>query len=413
MTMNEHSPYVKASFYSSFFDPSEKKKLSRFSGLPVSPINHGFLQTPLWLSKPTFSTPKKPPQKQSNSAALQQAIYILPKSPSNVSIYLQVPQFRSMSFLLRCGHVSRLVENWLCNPMDQLKKAASVPLSQDHRRESSSLLSILPSSFSSDAASQSGSLSVIKRTCSNHLSSSLTVHIQERTLEFEYTHVPSSLTIVCVTYHLGHVSLSVNQVESLDILLSSHALNSFLIKCQLQLNHPVTIHQTEQYYRSPLPMICDFEYNNLENPSIVMDTQVSNTLFRHSPLYIEEISIDTTQSTIRRCIEDGEHHMVDKEDMPTTGFMHYQETYQEEDDDEESGLYSSSEEFSLIDEDDHDQDLQDDIYYEDAYERAQAALLRLAQDTLQYIQSSSQGALAEGLNSLEQKLYDYCRKQTV
>jgi hypothetical protein len=392
MTMNDHSPYVKASFYTSFFDPSQKKKLPRFTGLPVSPINRTFLQTPLWLNKSSTPTP----------AALQQAVYILPKSPSNVSIYLQVPQFRSMALFLRCGHVSQLVENWLCNPMDQLKKkAASVPLSQDHHRNTSSLNSLPSSSLQSNLSVVKRDSTMMMRRRNSNLISSMTVYIQEHIMEFEYTHVPSSYTIVCVTYHLGHISLSVYQVESLDILLSLQALNSFLIKCQLQPEHPVTIHS----YRPSLPMICDFEHNPPENPPLLLD--MPKPIFpRLSTLRIEEVSLDTTEASI--CIEEG---LVDKQDMPTAGFVHYQDMYQEDDDDddEESGLYSSSEEFSLIDDD--DQDLQEDIY-EDPYERAQAALLRLAQDTLQYIQSSSQGAFTEELNSLQSKLYDYCQRQT-
>lgn len=426
--MDDHSPYVKASFYTSFFEPSKKKKLLQFTGLPVSPINHTFLQTPLWLTKPTLpSTPKsekKPSKKQSNSGTLKQSIYVLPKSPSNVSIYLQVPQFRSLSFFLCSGHVSPLVENWLCNPMNNLKKAASVPLSQGHdpHHNSSSLLNILPSVPNTEP--QRSSLSVAKRDYSmvrgSNLSS-VTVHIQEHIMKFEYAHVPSSFTIVCVTYHLGHVSLSVYQIESLNILLSSHALNSFLIRCQLQPKHPVTIHQFELYrhHRLPLLMICDFEYNSrdhladvqIDSSLLVMD-MYHNTVRRPSILHIEEVSMDTTQSSIQHCIEEGEHQMVHKEDMPTADFVHYEELYQEDDDDDDTefGFYSSSEEFSLIDEDDRDQDPQNDVH-ENAYERAQSALLRLAQDTLQYIHSSSQGALTEGLNNLEHKLYDYCRNR--
>lgn len=433
MTVN--SSVATASFFTSFNSNKRRPSL----GLPTSPLNRSFLQSPLWN---TITTTTKPTEKKTNSSKkkqgkqpqqqqqLQQAIYVLPKSPSNVSIYLQLPTFRSLSVMMRCGHVSRLVENWLCNPMDQLKRNAERAYQQQQQqqqqnkekritRKRSSSLCIMPAAAQQDALPSASSSTPLVRQNSTPVVndslvryqknpyqpiSSLFIHFQtgqqSQPMEIQYNHVPCLFTIVCVTYHCGSVSVSINQIESLDFLSSTARMNPFLVKCDLLPNHPVTIHQLTSSYA--VPQICDYAATVVEEivpESLpVVETIENNT--HPAPHLVDQ------QVTICRPEEEASSYFIESPEKPLTPsqLMHLQERYhEEEEDDDESCLYSSSEEFSVLD--DLDTEGEEEVSEENA---AQAALLRLVQDTLEYIQSSG-GALSDELNQLEYKLYNYSR----
>jgi hypothetical protein len=429
--MNNHNNkllFSSASFYTSFLPNKDNKSFGN---------QRQFLQSPLWQSisnthKPNNSKSDKTKHQLSDVAknTLQQAIYILPKSPSHVSIYLQLPKFRSLSVLMRCGHVSQLVENWLCNPMEQLKRNAeknqqyTINHKQYRRRgSSSSPLCIMPSS-SSTTTSEAGLLSVVNhknalvssyRKYDDMFLSSVSVHFQipheqQEHLKIQYANVPCLFTVVCVTYNCGTISLSVNQIDSLDFLLSPNTMNPFLVQCNLVPQHPVTVHQlvpsSSSIYHQQL-QICNFE-NNLpqhEEESKVTQMMDSNELcdcnISKTEPWIKELH--ATVSTIQE-----EENLDDQKvitQTPIVELLHFKETllYEQEDDDEESGMFTSDEDFSLIDEED-DMTEYDDNYH---YFKAKSALLELVQDTLKYIQSSG-GALTDELNNLKPKLYDYC-----
>ncbi|CAO3635848.1 unnamed protein product [Mucor hiemalis] len=414
MTVN--SSTATASFFTSFNSNKRRPSL----GLPTSPLNRSFLQSPLWntittTTKPIDKSSKKKQGKQpQQQQQIQQAIYVLPKSPSNVSIYLQLPAFRSLSVMMRCGHVSRLVENWLCNPMDQLKRNAERAYQQQNKdkritRKRSSSLCIMPANNEEIVPSKSTPLvrqthtpvvnnSLVRYQKNTYQPlSSLFIHFQagqqSQPMEIQYNHVPCLFTVVCVTYHCGSVSVSINQIESLDFLSSSSRMNPFLVKCDLHPNHPVTIHQLTSSY--PLPQICDYAAATVEE------------VVEMSPLTVEAIENSTTfypeQVTICRPEKDPSYFVESPEKpLKHSELIHMQELYGEEDDDDESCLYSSSEEFSVLD----DLDTEEDEPTEE--NAAQAALLRLVQDTLEYIQSS-RGAVSDELNQLEYKLYNYSR----
>ncbi|KAK4510536.1 ATP-binding cassette transporter snq2 [Mucor velutinosus] len=408
-----------ASFYTSFL--SDKGESNSFGH------HRQFLQSPLW--KPISSThqPAKEDEKKQATAvarqaaknALQQAIYILPKSPSHVSIYLQLPKFRSLSVLMRCGHVSQLVENWLCNPMEQLKRNAEKNQhyrlhqqrpNRPRRTSSSAPLCIMPSSTTSEA----GLLPVVSHENAvvpayRKHESTVSVHFQipheqQEHMEIRYANVPCLFTVVCVTYHCGTVSLSVNQIDSLDFLLSPNTMNPFLVQCNLVPQHPVTVHQlvpsSSSVYHQQL-QICDFEdvssQQTKECPAIEED---SNEFYLNPEPRIREL-----HTTIQEDDEALDHQKTLLQ-TPAVELLHYKETLlyqQENDDDEASGMFTSDEDFSLIDEED---DIPEDgsNYH---YHKARSALLELVQDTLQYIESSG-GALTDELNNLAPKLFDYC-----
>lgn len=362
MTVNNTtSSFNTASFFTSF-TCSKKPSL----GLPTS---HSFLQSPLWN---TSITTTKLPQQKKKKQELQQAIYVLPKSPSNVSIYLQLPAFRSLSVLMRCGHVSRLVENWLCNPMEQLRRAAS---------KQSSIMSV-----SDKEEEDTGTLSVVNNnSLVPYHPNTLFIHFQQQSepMKIQYNSIPCLFTIVCVTYHCGSVSISINQIESLDFL-SLNNMNPFLVKCDLKPNHPVTIHQSTSH----VPQICDYAASEKykELPTIIENDPL---VIRHhsepSPYLLQDMYLNKNNEL---------EAVVD--------LMHMKESilYEEEEDDEGE---SSSEEYSILDDLDTEEEEQ---------EPEDDALLRLVQDTLEYIQSSG-GALTEELNNLQYKLSNYSRTHSV
>lgn len=427
--MNNHNnklSFSTASFYTSFLPNKDN----------ISFGNHRqFLQSPLWQPISNIHKPidnKSDKKKHQLSAAakntLHQAIYILPKSPSHVSIYLQLPKFRSLSVLMRCGHVSQLVENWLCNPMEQLKRNTeknqqyTMNHEQHHRRRSSSSpLCIMSSSSSTTTTNEAGPLSVVNhknalipsyRKYDDISLSSVFVHFQishekQEQMKIRYANVPCLFTVVCVTYNCGTVSLSVNQIDSLDFLLSPNTMNPFLVQCDLVPQHPVTVHQlvpsSSSVYHQQL-QICDFESNLPQHEEESKVAQMDS-----HELY--DCTISKTEPWIKEL--HAAAPIIEKEDLsdqkameqaPVVELLHYKETllYQQEDDDEESGMFTSDEDFSLIDEDDMTE--YDDNYH---YFKAKAALLELVQDTLRYIQSNG-GALTDELNNLKPKLYDYC-----
>ncbi|EPB87000.1 hypothetical protein HMPREF1544_06218 [Mucor circinelloides 1006PhL] len=424
---NNKLTFSTASFYTSFL--SSKKEPNSFGS------HRQFLQSPLWkpisnTHKPVNDEGKKQPNEVAKKAvknALQQAIYILPKSPSHVSIYLQLAKFRSLSVLMRCGHVSQLVENWLCNPMEQLKRNAEK--NQQYRmqqqppnrprRSSSSPLCIMPSPSSSlSSTHEAGPLPVVHlENASTRLhreyESTVSVHFQipheqQEHIKIRYANVPCLFTVVCVTYHCGTVSLSVNQIDSLDFLLSPNTMNPFLVQCNLVPQHPVTVHQlvpsSSSVYHQQL-QICDFENNAPQHQEDCPVAQVNNNeLYLNPEPRVRELHVPTIQDDD----DDKEdlNHLKALNQAPVVELLHYKETLlyqQESDDDEESGMFTSDEDFSLIEEED---DIpEDDREYH--YHKAGSALLELVQDTLQYIQSSG-GALTDELNSLVPKLLDYC-----
>ncbi|KAF1803107.1 hypothetical protein V8B55DRAFT_1502493 [Mucor lusitanicus] len=437
-TSSNKLTFSTASFYTSF--------LSNKRGDP-SPFGHHrqFLQSPLW--KPISNTHQpvvanedetKPSTtaistKEAAKKALQQAIYILPKSPSHVSIYLQLPKFRSLSVLMRCGHVSQLVENWLCNPMEQLKRNAEKnqhyrlhhrPNRPRRTSSSSAPLCIM----SSSTASEAGPLPVVSHEKAvvpayRKHESTVSVHFQmpreqQEHMEIRYANVPCLFTVVCVTYHCGSVSLSVNQIDSLDFLLSPNTMNPFLVQCNLVPQHPVTVHQlvpsSSSVYHQQL-QICDFQ----DTPSLQTEDYCPDIgEDSHEFVYLNpEPRIKAFHATAPTMIQDDDgnedeelnHQKTSTQTPDVVELLHYNETLlyqQENDDDEESGMFTSDEDFSLIeDEEDEDMPAEDDSDYH--YHKARSALLELVQDTLQYIQSSG-GALTDELNNLTPKLYGYC-----
>lgn len=461
MTVN--SSVATASFFTSFNSNKRRPSL----GLPTSPFNRSFLQSPLWNTITTTTTTtttttakpierktsKKKQGKQSQQQQLQQAIYVLPKSPSNVSIYLQLPTFRSLSVMMRCGHVSRLVENWLCNPMEQLKRNAERAYQQQQQenkekriiRKRSSSLCLMPAAHGGDdttlvTPSTSTSTPLVRQNSTPVVNnslvryqnnpyqpiSSLFIHFQtgqqSQPMEIQYNHVPCLFTIVCVTYHCGSVSVSINQIESLDFLSSTARMNPFLVKCDLLPNHPVTIHQLTSSSSSTttVPQICDYAAAAAAAEVVVVvveeEEEIVPEITESSP--VVEAIIESThlvEQQVRICgseEEEASSYLIRGPEKPLTTpseLLHLQERYHEEeeddDDDDESCLYSSSEEFSIILDDLETEGEEDEVSEENA---AQAALLRLVQDTLEYIQSSG-GALSDELNQLEYKLYNYSR----
>lgn len=367
-TINHHTPFVAASFFTSF----ERKKVL---GLPT--INqHSFLQSPSW-----------PERKKKET--IQQAMYILPKSPSTASIYLQLPKFRSLSVFLRCGHLSQLVENWLCNPMEHLKRTT-------YQRR------IMP---------QVGTVSVKNHETSIVPYKSLFIHFQnnQQTQTMEVKHVPCLFTVVCVTYDCGSVSLSVNQIDSLEFLVSTATMDPFLVKCNLLPNHPITIHHIDEaggVMHTSLPLICDYASDDSS------DIMYSSSICEYSSE--DEQVLTTEQSEIEDnfniVIEspvmiDSHPVVLDNQDLKLNDkvakFMHLNEPilYHQEEDDDDSCIYSSSEEYSVLGDVDTEEEEDD---------HAQNALLRLVQDTLEYIHSSGR-AYSDELNNLEYKLYNYNR----
>lgn len=365
-TLNNHSPFVAASFFTSF---ARKKAL----GLPT--FNQSFLQSPSW------------PQ-QKKKKVIQQAMYILPKSPSTASIYLQLPKFRSLSVFLRCGHISQLVENWLCNPMEQLKKT-------NYQRR------IMP---------QVGTLSVINHDTSLVPYKPLLIHFQhnQQTQVMEIKYVPCLFTVVCVTYDCGSVSLSVNQIDSLDFLLSAATMDPFLVKCNLLPNHPVTIHHIDEagVMHTSLPLICDYvsdeSSDTMQNSSICDYSSSEEELLTDQSVIKDDVNVVIEDPVLIHnqpfLLENEETKLNDK----VIEFMHLNDPilYHHEEDDDESCLYSSSEEYSVLEDIDTEEEEEED--------NAQNALLRLVQDTLEYIHSSGR-AYSDELNNLEYKLYNYSR----
>ncbi|GAN05787.1 hypothetical protein MAM1_0101c05262 [Mucor ambiguus] len=424
---NNKLTFSTASFYTSFLP--NKRESNSFGH------HRQFLQSPLWepisnTHPPVNEDKKKQPTtitKQAAKNALQQAIYILPKSPSHVSIYLQLAKFRSLSVLMRCGHVSQLVENWLCNPMEQLKRNAAKnqqyrlqhqqqPSYEPRCTSSSAPLCIMPSSTTSEA----GPLPVVsyenavipayrkhESTVSVHFQ---IPHEQQEHMEIRYANVPCLFTVVCVTYHCGTVSLSVNQIDSLDFLLSPNTMNPFLVQCNLVPQHPVTVHQlvhsSSSVYHQQL-QICDFQDISSQQPEeCPAATGDGNESHVNPEPRIKELH--ATAPTIQYDADDEKEldHQKTLNQTPAVELLHYKETLlyqQENDDDEESGMFTSDEDFSLIDEED---DIpEDDGDYQ--YCKARSALLELVQDTLHYIQSSG-GALTDELNNMTPKLFEYC-----
>ncbi|KAI8647150.1 hypothetical protein BD408DRAFT_167273 [Parasitella parasitica] len=318
---------------------------------------------------------------------------------------------------MRCGHVSQLVEKWLCDPMEQLKRNAKknhpttmlTPQPSPSRRGSSSPLCIMPSSSSSSTTTnKAGPLSVVNHE--NTLAASckslhsLLVHFQlprgqQECMELRYAKVPCLFTVVCVVYHCGTVSLSVNQIESLDFLLSPSTMSSFLVQCNLVPQHPVIVHQLVPSpgfaYHQQL-QISDFENNVPQQICHLAMGHPHNDDSLNPEPWIKKLVCETA-------VKEKEETDYQKAPTDTSVFelLHYKETllYQQEDDEEESGMFTSDEDFSLIDED----DMTDDDY---VY-RGKSALLELVQNTLQYIESNG-GALTDELNDLVPKLYDYC-----
>lgn len=358
MTVNNTTSSFNTASFFTLFTCNKRPSL----GLPTSPINHSFLQSPLWNNKL--------PQQKKKKQQIQQAIYVLPKSPSNVSIYLQLPAFRSLSVLMRCGHVSRLVENWLCNPMEQLRRAAS---------KQSNIMSA-----SDKEEEDTGTLSVVNNnSLVPYHSNTLFIHFQtgqqqSEPMKIHYNSIPCLFTIVCVTYHCGSVSISINQIESLDFL-SLNKMNPFLVKCDLKPNHPVTIHQLTPHV---VPPICDYAANNSTIETIEKDPLVIRHHSEPLPYILQDMYLN----------KNNELEVV-------VQLMHMKESilYEEEDDDDDE---SSSEEYSILDDLDTEEEEEEDT------------LLRLVQDTLEYIQSSG-GAFTEELNNLQYKLYNYNRTHSV
>ncbi|KAI8067217.1 hypothetical protein BDF21DRAFT_426061 [Thamnidium elegans] len=394
-TKNHKQQFTASSFFTSFKSNQTKPNF----GLP---IGLQFLKSPSW-QVVTTKNPSTTTAKSKKDDIIQQAMYILPKSPSHTSIYLQLPKFRSLSVFLRCGHVSQLVENWLRNPMDHLKMQTYYQLSSGM------------------------SLPGTERSLVPYRSSLLSIHFQLehqiQTMKIVYDHLPCLFTIVCVTYNCGSVSLSIRQIESLDFLLSATTMDPFLVQCDLLPNHPVDIHRlrepslfslpsdyadhppslAEEFAVPPL-LICDAAIEEDEQCSSVVEfAQDENTIV----LYKENIDIDTGVM-IRN--PDQLYSLDEEEEIRKfyfsndSEYIHLKETilYHQEEDDDESCLYSSSEEYSILDDLDTDQ--------EEHQERdpAQVALLNLVRDTLEYIQSSG-GAYSDELNKLEYKLYNYSR----
>ncbi|CAO3644245.1 unnamed protein product [Mucor fragilis] len=411
---NNKLTFSTASFYTSFL--SNKRESNSFGS------HRQFLQSPLW--KPNSNThqpvnnkdEKKQPitvNKQVAKKALQQAIYILPKSPSHVSIFLQLPKFRSLSVLMRCGHVSQLVENWLCNPMEQLKRNAEKnqhyrmhPQQQlpnrPRRTSSSAPLCIMPSS-SSYTTSKAGPLSVVSHENAlvpayHRHESTVSVHFQipheqQEHIKIQYANVPCLFTVI----------------DSLDFLLSPNTMNPFLVQCNLVPQHPVTVHQlvpsSSSVYHQQL-QICDFEDNPpQQTEECPVATLNSNDLYLSPEPRIKQLH--ATAPTVQDDEEEQLDHQKILTQAPAVELLHYKETLlyqQENDDDGESGMFTSDEDFSLIDEEEEDLTEDDSDYH---YHKARSALLELVQDTLQYIQSSG-GALTDELNNLTPKLFDYC-----
>ncbi|KAG2214258.1 hypothetical protein INT47_000814 [Mucor saturninus] len=317
-------------------------------------------------------------------------MYILPKSPSTASIYLQLPKFRSLSVFLRCGHVSQLVENWLCNPMEQLKRTTF------QRR-------IMP---------HVGTLSVTNHETSIVPYKPLFIHFQnnQQTQMMEVKYVPCLFTVVCVTYDCGSVSLSVNQIDSLEFLASSATMDPFLVKCNLLPNHPVTIHHLDEagIMHISLPLICDYAsddtINNLLNTSTISEYSSEDEEVLVDQAVTDDVSIMIEDPVL---IDNHPVLLVNRDptlDDKVVEFMHLDEPilYNQDDDDDDSCLYSSSEEYSVLE--DLDTEEEED-------EHARNDLLRLVQDTLEYIHSNH-GAYSDELNNLEYKLYQYNRAAT-
>ncbi|GAA5812240.1 hypothetical protein MFLAVUS_005690 [Mucor flavus] len=333
-------------------------------------------------------------------------MYILPKSPSHTSIFLQLPKFRSLSVFLCCGHVSELVENWLCNPMDHIERR-----SKPYYQLSSSLQMSLP---------------VTEMSLVPYRSSLLSIHFQLehqiQTMEIMYDHLPCLFTIVCVTYNCGSVSLSIRQMESLDFLLSATIMDPFLVQCDLLPNYPVDIHRLREPSSFSLPsnyaehppslaeefavpplLICDVVVKDEKCPLVVELTPDEDAIV----LYKEDVDINTS---IMIHNPDQLYSLDEEEEIRklyfsnNSEYIHLKEKilYQQEEDDDESCLYSSSEEYSVLG--DHDTD-QEEHQEEDA---AQVALLNLVRDTLKYIQSNGR-AYSDELNRLQYKLHNYSR----
>lgn len=420
--LNQKPQFTAASFFTSFKNNEAKPKF----GIPIGLPSSSFLQSPSWQvvnTKQPSTTTNKNSKKQQNKALIQQAMYILPKSPSDTSIYLQLPKFGSLSVLLRCGHVSQLVENWLRNPMDQLKKNAK-QYYQPVSHQTTSLRIMSPSSGTMSA------LATDEKSLVSFRSSLLSFHFQVdhdlQTMEIGYDYIPCLFTVVCVTYDCGSITLSINQIESLDFLLSATTMGPFLVKCDLSPSHPVDIHRLDE--TGPFPLLCD--YANDEGYLSIDEVKVPSPLLICNNVYPEQ---QCTMSSIIECTHNekeetaivlyDEHFDLNRDvhshniEQPYLSqqeleksfvfneaeYMHLKETmlYNQEEEDDESCIYSSSEEYSVLG--DHDTDHEE--YEKDM---AQIAFFNLVRDTLEYIQSSG-GALSDELNNLEYKLYNYSR----
>ncbi|GAA5803942.1 hypothetical protein HPULCUR_009427 [Helicostylum pulchrum] len=408
MTTNNHKQqFTASSFFTSFKNNQTKPNF----GLP---IGFPFLKSPSWqvvtIKNPSATTTTKTKTtaaaKNEKDDTIQQAMYILPKSTSRTSIYLQLPKFRSLSVFLRCGHASELVESWLRNPMDHIKR-----LSKPYHQ-------ILPS--------LQMSLPVTEMSLVPYRSSLLSIHFQLehqiQTMEIIYDNLPCLFTIVCVTYNCGSVSLSIRQMESLEFMLSATTMDPFLVQCDLLPNHPVDIHRlrepssfslssdyadhplslSEEFAVTPL-LICDAVVEGEKHSSVVEFIQDEDAIV----LYKENVDTNTGvmfHNPDQLYSLDEEEEIRKRYLSNDSEYNHLKEAilYRQEEDDDESCLYSSSEEYSVLDDLDTDQ--------EEHQERdpAKVALLNLVRDTLEYIQSSDR-VYSDELNRLQYKLYDYSR----
>jgi hypothetical protein len=453
MTVNNTFSFTtSASFFTSFSASSSKSKT--FSSAPAG--YHTFLQTPLlWQQRTNNTKSLLPPieaqavvtaqqnnksyknslstallkqqKEDATNAIIQQAMYILPKSPSNVFIHLQLPKFRSLSDFLRCDHVSQLVENWLCNPVEQLKRN-----SVGRRFQHDSRRLIMPSYKEIDCTlsgdEENNQLHVPATAITANNASKLFIHFQAieqqitETMEIQFNNVPCLFTVICVTYHCGgSVSLSVNQVESLDFFMNNH-FNPFSVKSDAEVpNRPVTVHPLLfngcHYSRQ---QICDYAESDVfgvVSPSLAIVEQEAgenfvkldsnNSIIQLSSIH--DIDNQLNQVTIRHPEQEIKQDFINLPPSLRSStvtefveYMHIKETliYQQQEDDDESSYLLSSEE----------EEEEENVHTEEG-DVAPSALLKLAQDTLEYIWKGN--ALSDELKGLERKLYEYCRLQTV
>lgn len=447
MTVNNNNattypttPITTAAFFTSFRPLSSKSKT--FTSAPLG--FHTFLQMPLlWQqnsNNPSTTTTyssiesskrkleqknkkattytaiiqynSQPAANNSSSAIIHQAaMYILLKSPSNVSIYLQLPKFRSLSVFLRNGHASsQLVENWLSfsNPMQQIikrnnaKKQLQIDTSHImmppvlHELEGHpGVLSATPYydiDDDDDNQQQQGQQQQLVPVNNNTTVSKLFLHLQPRqekerteTMEIQYNHVPCMFTIVCVTYHCGgSVSLSINQVEAIDLYMNN-ASNCFLVKSGTANvpNKPITVHPSSPtiallFYQQKQQRICDYaekdpapvvsptaavdETNlvvlppddDVEGPNLMFQVNVDvSVTFNYSQMVMEQQQAKENNASHWKKEEEEDVKRDFTSPSDQLQYMHFNETilYHQEDD-ESSWLFSSSEEddYSVIEE---------------------------------------------------------------